>query len=222
MSRSFQVAVDGFRTIRTHLDPDVLTGLRDSLFVNSRAGERCLLDHPLVRETAMELKAELIASGDLEPEAVAIQAIAFDKSTAANWKVAWHQDLMFPFARQITSAGFELPCIKEGVHYARPPATVLDRLLAVRLHLDDCDESNGPLRVSPRTHLQGILKTSDIPEMLAANGEFTCLANQGEALLMRPLLLHASSQATKPQHRRVLHLVYHSGDAITETWHRAV
>ena len=222
MSRSFQVAVDGFKTIRTHLDREILTTLGDSLFGNSRAGERCLLDHPLVRETAMQLKAELIASGELDPEALAIQAIAFDKSAAANWKVSWHQDLMFPFAQQVTSQGFDLPCIKEGVHYARPPAAVLDHLLAVRLHLDDCDETNGPLRVSPRTHSQGIIKTSGIQDVLASNGEFTCLAKQGEALLMRPLLLHASSSATQPRHRRILHLVYYSGNPIPETWHRAI
>ena len=44
----------------------------------------------------------------------------------------------------------------------------------------------------------------------------------GEAVLTRPLLLHASSQATAPKHRRVLHVVYHSGRPIPETWHRRV
>lgn len=39
----------------------------------------------------------------------------------------------------------------------------------------------------------------------------------GEALLMRPLLLHASSNATRP---RVLHIVYHSGAPVAEPWHR--
>jgi hypothetical protein len=41
-------------------------------------------------------------------------------------------------------------------------------------------------------------------------------------LLMKPLLLHASSPATAPKHRRVLHLVFHSGEATAEPWHRAV
>jgi hypothetical protein len=30
----------------------------------------------------------------------------------------------------------------------------------------------------------------------------------GDALLMRPLLLHASSEASAPVHRRVIHLEY--------------
>jgi hypothetical protein len=54
------------------------------------------------------------------------------------------------------------------------------------------------------------------------NGEVTCLARTGEALLMRPLLLHASSVAKEPRHRRVLHVVYYAGAPIAEKWHREV
>ena len=35
---------------------------------------------------------------------------------------------------------------------AKPPLPVLESMLAVRLHLDSCTESNGPLRISPGTH----------------------------------------------------------------------
>src|SRR6266568_4969591 len=35
-----------------------------------------------------------------------------------------------------------------------------------------------------------------------------CLVPRGGALLMRPLLLHASSAAEAPGHRRVIHLEY--------------
>ena len=129
---------------------------------------------------------------------------------------------MFPFAKKVTAVHFDLSSLKQGVHYARPPESVLNQLLAVRLHLDDCDATNGPLRISPGTHLGGILKTAEIPDRVASHGEITCLAKQGEALLLRPLTLHASSQATEPKHRRILHLVYHSGDPIPEPWHRTI
>jgi len=36
----------------------------------------------------------------------------------------------------------------------------------------------------------------------------SCLTARGGALLMRPLLLHASSPARVPGHRRVLHLEF--------------
>lgn len=196
--------------------------LRKTVFQEGVAGTRCLLDVPVVNETARHLLAELREAGVLPAGAVAVQAIAFDKTPSANWKVTWHQDVMFPFAAPVSHPGFEVPSVKDGVPFARPPREVLEEMLAVRLHLDDCDLTNGPLRVSPGTHALGILKGAEVADRLAAHGEHTCLAAEGEAVLMRPLLLHASSQATAPKHRRVLHVVYHSGRAIPETWHRRV
>jgi ectoine hydroxylase-related dioxygenase (phytanoyl-CoA dioxygenase family) len=219
---SLTIEHHGYCILPTKITVGILNTLRETLFHDNSAGERCLLDHPTVRETALALKYELISTGQLTANAVAIQAIAFNKTAATNWKVAWHQDLMFPFARRVTTARFDLPTLKQGVHYARPPESVLKQLLAVRLHLDDCDATNGPLRISPGTHLTGIIQTSEIPNRIANHGETTCFANQGEVLLMRPLTLHASSQATEPKHRRILHLVYHSGEPIPEPWHRAI
>jgi len=222
MGASFQLENHGFCTVRTSVPEELLTDLGDSLFDPSRAGERCLLDHPLVRETAEQLRSGLIASGLLEPGVLAIQAIAFDKSAAINWKVAWHQDLMFPFAGRVNTPGFELPCLKNGVHFARPPATVLARLIAVRLHLDDCDAANGPLRVSPGTHVLGILPVASIPDLVSRHGQVHCLARKGEALLMRPVVLHSSSQALSPKHRRVIHFVFHSGTPVDEAWAQSI
>lgn len=214
--------VQGYSLVRSSISQKIFEELRNTLFHDGNAGERCLLDLPLVRETALNLKRELIESGHLSSKAIAIQAIAFNKTPATNWKVAWHQDLMFPFAKPVTARHFHLPTVKQGIDYARPPADILEQLLAARLHLDDCDSTNGPLRVCPGTHRSGILATSDIPAHVADHGEITCLAKTGEVLLMRPLTIHASSQATAPKHRRVLHLVYHSGDPIPEPWHRAI
>lgn len=212
----------GFVILDGAVPDTTLHELRDRLFSGECAGERCLLDHPCVRETAISLKRQLAESGHLAPEAVAIQAIAFNKTAAINWKVAWHQDLMFPFGERVSSKGFDLPTVKQGIDYARPPAGVLEELLAVRLHLDDCDATNGPLRISPGTHCFGILATDDISGLVAEHGEETCVAKCGQILLMRPLALHASSQAMEPKNRRVLHLVYHSGRPVRERWHHAI
>ena len=181
-----------------------------------------MLDHPQVQEVADELRQELMTKGHLPPGSVAIQAITFNKTAETNWKVTWHQDLMFPFARPVSSAGFELSSMKDGIAYAQPPKEILDSLLAVRLHLDDCDETNGPLRISPGTHRSGIIPVADIPELVSSHGQQVCLADEGVALLMRPLLLHASSRAIEPKHRRVLHLVYAPDDPMQEEWHRQI
>lgn len=217
-----QLRADGWALVSTSVTPESLHELKEAIFLEGSAGKRCLLDQAAVRGIALDLKHELIASGILPPSSVAIQAIAFDKTPGMNWKVAWHQDLMFPFARAVTAAGYELPSRKGEVDFARPPLSVLEDLLAVRLHLDDCDETNGPLRVCPGTHTRGFIPSGDCSQLVTKEGEHTCLAKEGEALLMRPLLLHASSQAIHPKHRRVLHLVYHSGARIAEEWHRKV
>lgn len=220
--RPMDLQAHGFSTIPSAMPAEILNQLRDTLFHEGCAGERCLLDQPPVRETAIILKNRLSVSGHLAGSAVAIQAIAFNKTATTNWKVAWHQDLMFPFAKRVTAQDFDLPTVKQGIDFARPPEFVLNRLLAVRLHLDDCDATNGPLRISPGSHRSGILKSNEIPEMVAKHGEVSCLVSKGELLLMRPLCLHASSQATEPKNRRVLHFVYDSGEPIPEPWHRAV
>ena len=216
------LVANGWELLRTRLTKDDLDSLRRSIFYSGGPGQRCLLDHPLVKLTATTLRAELIEAKVLPERSVAIQAIAFDKSPASNWKVTWHQDVMFPFARPATASGYDLVSIKEGIDYARPPQTVLDEMLAVRLHLDDCDETNGPLRVAPGSHREGVFKSTDISAAVERFGDVTCLARTGEVVAMKPLLLHASSRASAPKHRRVLHLVYHSGEAITEPWHRSV
>jgi ectoine hydroxylase-related dioxygenase (phytanoyl-CoA dioxygenase family) len=85
---------------------------------------------------------------------------------------------------------------------------VLERMVSIRLHLDDCTPSNGPLRVIPSSHTSGRLSASDIVTIRARVSEHLCTARAGDLLVLRPLLLHASSSATEPRHRRVLHIEY--------------
>lgn len=212
----------GFGILASAMDSSALAELRQTIFNPGAAGTRCLLDVPIVRQTALSVGEGLVQARVLHRGAAAIQAIAFDKTPDANWKVTWHQDVMFPFAQRVSHPGYDLACVKEGVDYARPPTSVLAALLAVRLHLDECDYRNGPLRVAPGTHRLGVLRSTDIAVTCARHGAVSCLAREGEALLMRPLLLHASSTATEPRHRRVLHLVYHTGDPMDVPWFRRI
>lgn len=213
---------NGYLILPSQLPAERLRGLRETIFTPGLAGTRCLLDDPGVQATAADLRRELTLAGLLVDSATAIQAIAFDKTPGTNWKVSWHQDLMFPFAAPPTAPGFGVVARKDGIDYARPPAAVLEELLAVRLHLDDCGPDNGPLRVVPGSHLLGILASDAIPQALATAADRTCTARVGELLVMRPLILHASSRAIRPGHRRVLHLVYHSGQPPAAAWHRSV
>jgi len=148
----------------------------------------------------------------LGPGAFAVRAILFDKTPAANWKVSWHQDLTIAVRRRLDVPGFGPWSVKEGIHHVQPPAEVLEAMLTIRLHLDSCGPENGPIRMLPGSHRSGKLTSSEIDawKSRVASIELPCPA--GGLVLMRPLIVHASSPATQPSHRRVIHLEYAARD----------
>jgi ectoine hydroxylase-related dioxygenase (phytanoyl-CoA dioxygenase family) len=81
-------------------------------------------------------------------------------------------------------------------------------VIALRIHMDDSTEANGPLRVLPGSHRDGVLSDAAVDARVAASEAVACLARRGDVLLMRPLLVHASSKATAGAPRRVLHVEY--------------
>jgi ectoine hydroxylase-related dioxygenase (phytanoyl-CoA dioxygenase family) len=98
--------------------------------------------------------------------------------------------------------------IKAGVSHVQPPVRILERMLSVRIHLDDCEESNGALRVLPGTHLLGRLTPGQIAEQQRSVAAISCAMPAGGVMLMRPLLVHSSSSASQAVHRRVIHIDY--------------
>jgi len=57
----------------------------------------------------------------------------------------------------------------------------------------------------------------------AEQTESECLAAEGALLVFRPLLLHASSPAARPGHRRVFHMEYAARPLASPlVWHRQV
>ncbi len=109
-------------------------------------------------------------------------------------------------------AGFGPWTVKEGAHHVLAPACVLEQMLTIRIHLDDCDETNGALRVLPGTHRLGRLDSTAISALRERGHEVICRARAGDALLMRPLLLHASGRSTSGRPRRVLHIDFACGE----------
>lgn len=81
-------------------------------------------------------------------------------------------------------------------------------MLALRLHLDDSNSDNGPLRVLPGTHRQGVLTDAEIQRLGSKIEPVTCLVSCGGVLAMRPQLVHASSKSRSDAPRRVLHIEY--------------
>jgi len=165
-----------------------------------RAGLRVALDY---------LGLDAIAAQALGEPAIPVNAVLLDKTAGANWKVPGHQDLVMPVEREVDEPGFEGWTIKQGVIHVEPPVTVLETMVALRIHLDDCPSSNGALAVVPGSHRRGKLRDAELSE-LPREAFVPCEALAGDVLLMRPLLVHRSSPAETPAHRRVLHVVYAS------------
>lgn len=124
-------------------------------------------------------------------KAVLSSVRAFDKSPSANWFVPWHQDRA-----------------QDG---RDRPIAQLERTIALRIHLDECDEDNGPLEVMAASHTLGRLESAAIGALVASAQPLLCLAVRGDIVAMRPLLVHRSQRARVPRARRVLHLEYVTG-----------
>jgi ectoine hydroxylase-related dioxygenase (phytanoyl-CoA dioxygenase family) len=119
-----------------------------------------------------------------------------------------HQDLSIPVRDRVESPECSGWSEKEGQLYVQPPVSVLERLVAVRVHIDDCPAESGALRVVPHSHLEGRIDPSQFEALRRHNSETVIPVAQGGVLVMQPLLLHASSKATSPTPRRVLHFVF--------------
>jgi ectoine hydroxylase-related dioxygenase (phytanoyl-CoA dioxygenase family) len=160
----------------------------------------------LRNEPMTEIIAELI------PGAFPVRSIFFDKSPERNWHVAWHQDLSICVQERHDMPGFSAWSVKDGVQHVLPPRAVLEQMLTIRLHLDDCGVDNGPLQVipglqvSPGSHRYGKRMAEDIALCKTKGPITTCVVPRGGAVIMKPLLLHSSRPATKPKNRRVLHI----------------
>lgn len=219
---------------RTHLDAHgyaLVPGVIDRAEVDAllaalaRAGEgeavrrresvyaiRNLLEEvPEVRALARSAAVRALVEPVLGEGAFAVRGILFDKTPDANWKVTWHQDLTIAVRARREVEGFGPWSEKAGVTSVQPPAAVLERMLTVRLHLDDCGPENGPVNVLPGTHRLGRLAAAEIERRRTAEPPAATCVGAGGVLLMRPLLLHASSPATAPAHRRVVHLDFAAG-----------
>ncbi len=163
---------------------------------------------PEVRTLARSEAVRGLVVPVLGPDCFAVRGILFDKTPEANWKVAWHQDLTIAVTEQKEVPGFGPWSEKAGVMHVQPPAEVLERMLTVRVHLDPCGPENGPVQVLPGSHAQGRLSAPEVTRWREGHEPVLCTSPRGGALLMRPLILHASSPATVPAHRRVVHLEF--------------
>jgi len=187
---------------------DLIKSISLNLRGRSRAGARHLMSVPAVEAIAKDERLLRIARRALGAVAIPFRATLFDKSARANWLVVWHQDTALPLTSRIDSTEWGPWSMKAGIRYAHAPAWALSRVLALRIHLDESNAENGPLRVIPGSHLEGVLSDDEILELARKTKKEECAVSRGGVLAMRPLLIHSSSKARAGEPRRVLHLEY--------------
>lgn len=203
---------DGFAVAAEILDEPARLGLiRDveGLLLETPAGVRGLATKvPSVATLARSENVRSLVEPILGPHARLVRSILFNKSSDANWQVAWHQDLAIAVTSQEDVEGYSCWSVKEGVVHVQPPVHFLEQMLSVRLHLDPADKANGALWVCPASHRLGRLPASEAANVVERNGRHLCVVRAGDALLFRPLIVHASRKSTSLRHRRVIHLEF--------------
>jgi ectoine hydroxylase-related dioxygenase (phytanoyl-CoA dioxygenase family) len=197
----------GFSKVESIFTEQEITKLLEQM-PQVRAGVRNLLTLPFISDLAQHPKLLQFVHSVLGHHAFPFKATFFDKNPDANWLVPWHQDLTIPVDRQVEYPDWGPWSTKAGVLFVQPPTPILEKILAVRVHLDSCLPNNGALKVLPKTHQIGRLSSEHITALRQQIPVHTCAVNAGGLVLMRPLLLHASSKSTLASHRRVIHFEY--------------
>jgi ectoine hydroxylase-related dioxygenase (phytanoyl-CoA dioxygenase family) len=121
----------------------------------------------LVPETKAALQATAVREvvrAVLGPEAFCVRALFLDNTPRANWKVPWHQDATIVVKERAEIVGFGPWTMKAGLQHVVAPPGTLSAMLTLRLHLDDCDESSGAIRVVRASHEYGRLPEDSIEQ----------------------------------------------------------
>lgn len=207
-----QIARDGFAVLPGVLGDSEIAALGSHLELSplprTRAGARHAMREAAVSQVARDSRLLQLAKQVLGVGAIPFRATLFDKSPHANWLVVWHQDTALPLRERRDTPGWGPWSVKDGITYAHAPASALEHILALRLHLDDSRADNGPLRVLPATHHLGVLSDEQLHDLSTKIAAVDCLVQKGGIVAMRPLIVHASSKSQSNQPRRVLHIEY--------------
>jgi len=134
------------------------------------------------------------------------KAIYFDKPKESNWFVAYHQDLSISVNEKIDHKYYINWTFKRGQYGVQPPIKTLENVITIRVHLDKTTSENGALSVIPNSHLKGIYRPDSID--WSNETEVVCEVKKGNAMLMKPLTLHASKRTLNDKQRRVIHMEF--------------
>ncbi|MEM7572248.1 MAG: phytanoyl-CoA dioxygenase family protein [Bacteroidota bacterium] len=170
-----------------------------------------LFNHPELREKVFTKSLNALISKVLPDGKYLIKSIYFDKPPHANWIVNWHQDLTINIKNKKEQPGYKNWRVNQDRVVVQPAIQLLENIVTIRIHLDDCNAQNGALRIIEDSHRKGVIPIKDWIKNQEGQ-ELVCEAPKGSVLLMRPLLLHASRRTENATQRRVLYLEFTDQD----------
>jgi len=139
--------------------------------------------------------------------AFAVRAVFLDNAPDALWYTHWHQDLNIAVKKRVEVPEFGPWSVKSGTLHVQPRVDILSRMVAVRIHLDDCPVDDGALKVLPGSQAQGIITGKALEHWTNHSEAVVLPAQAGDVILIRPLLLHCSVPCAASI-RRIVHIEY--------------
>jgi hypothetical protein len=141
-----------------------------------------------------------------------VRAVLFDKTADRNWGLGWHQDRTICVEARRDAPGFGPWTIKAGLTHVAPPFAYIERMITLRIHLDDVTQDNAPLLVALGSHKLGLIPVGEVDAVVSRCNRHACLARIGDIWAYATPILHASNAAREPARRRVLQIDYSADD----------
>lgn len=204
---------NGFEIERNFITQSVIEDIKQALCDFSEQYPKHGIRHAdkkfeTIKQLCLSEKLISRAESILKGSANLVRVIFFDKTSENNWLVTWHQDKTICVNAKAEIDGWRAWSVKDGIHHVQPSLDVLKKMITFRLHLDDTNAHNGCLKVIPNSHLLGVLAQTEIDQLIKTKVPFLCEVKSGDALIMRPQILHSSSKSTTLTHRRVVHIEF--------------
>lgn len=177
-------------------------------FQQTRLNEIEFITHISKAKESLFQRLSDLAAPCIGEKVMPLSAVILDKTRSDNWELDWHQDLRITVPQKFDTPGFQQWSGEPGLWQVMPPAYILQKCLIVRIHLDDCDESNGALMVAPGTHGMGIINQDLVRATTMGYPICQCRLSAGDVMLMSPLLIHKSPVSHSDRSRRIIHITY--------------
>ena len=197
---------EGRAWLRGAIAPETIEKLRSLVDLDGKPGARVAPESTLFQTICEAPFSRILASKfqGVKPERV----VVFNKTSVANWALPWHQDRVIAMEQKTEQPGYTKWTRKAGIWHCEPPEHVLQKMLFVRVHLDDVTAENGAMEIAVGSHRLGKFPKADVKAAVGSFKHEVTEAGAGDVLVLSMLTLHRSLPSRSDQSRRALRVDY--------------